>query len=163
MPTRVVVSWSGGKDSALMLDRLLRDERYDVVALATTVDETSGHVTAHGISVELVRCQSDALSIPLVIVPLPPRTVERNLSRTFSANALTGALDATVIAFGDIFSRTFGCARAIVCNDGRDVTFSTVGRRFARAGRGASFSRILSGSLLRERRASRQKLPRPSL
>ncbi len=103
MPTRVVVSWSGGKDSALMLDRLLRDERYDVVALATTVDETSGHVTAHGISVELVRCQSDALSIPLVIVPLPPQPSNEIYLERFRQTLLTGALDATVIAFGDIF------------------------------------------------------------
>src|SRR5439155_825622 len=36
MAEPVLVAWSGGKDSALALQEVLRDERYRVVALVTT-------------------------------------------------------------------------------------------------------------------------------
>jgi len=37
MREKVVLSWSGGKDSSMALHALLRDERYEVVGLLTTV------------------------------------------------------------------------------------------------------------------------------
>jgi diphthamide synthase (EF-2-diphthine--ammonia ligase) len=36
MKEKVVFCWSGGKDSALALNRVLRDDRYEVVSLLTT-------------------------------------------------------------------------------------------------------------------------------
>jgi uncharacterized protein (TIGR00290 family) len=103
MKTRVVVSWSGGKDSALVLDRLLRDERYDVAALITTVDENSCRITAHGIDVELVRQQSDALGAQLLTVPLPPQPSNDVYLERFRQTLSVGAREVGVIAFGDIF------------------------------------------------------------
>ena len=37
MPEKLVLSWSGGKDSAMALHALLRDYRYEVVGLLTSV------------------------------------------------------------------------------------------------------------------------------
>jgi uncharacterized protein (TIGR00290 family) len=101
--TRVVVSWSGGKDSALILDRLLRDERYDVAALITTVEQDSSRVTAHGVDVELVRQQSDALGVQLLLVPLPPHPSNDVYLERFRQTLVAGAPEAGAIAFGDIF------------------------------------------------------------
>ena len=39
MGERVLLSWSGGKDSALALHELSRSGEYDVAALLTTVTE----------------------------------------------------------------------------------------------------------------------------
>jgi len=36
---RVILSWSGGKDSALALEELRRDQHYLIPALLTTVTE----------------------------------------------------------------------------------------------------------------------------
>jgi diphthamide synthase (EF-2-diphthine--ammonia ligase) len=46
--TPVVVSWSGGKDSMLMLEALLEDPEYEVVALLTTVSSAYDRVSMHG-------------------------------------------------------------------------------------------------------------------
>jgi uncharacterized protein (TIGR00290 family) len=87
-----------------MLDRLIRDELYEVVALVTTIDEASGRVTAHGIDVELVRQQSDALALPLVTVPLPQHpSNEVYLERYQQTLEDARHEKADVIAFGDIF------------------------------------------------------------
>jgi len=60
-----VAFWSGGKDSALALDRVRRDGRYAVAALITTINRDYGRVSMHGVREELVARQAAALRIPL--------------------------------------------------------------------------------------------------
>jgi uncharacterized protein (TIGR00290 family) len=103
MKRRIVVSWSGGKDSALMLDRLLRDERYETMALVTTIDEGSQRISAHDVDVDLIRRQSDALGVPLLTVPLPLQPSNEVYLQRFRATLEAGAPEAKTIAFGDIF------------------------------------------------------------
>ena len=43
VPEKVVLSWSGGKDSAMALEALLGDERYEVVGLLTTQINNNGY------------------------------------------------------------------------------------------------------------------------
>jgi uncharacterized protein (TIGR00290 family) len=70
-PTAVVMSWSGGKDSALALHELQADPRYDVVALLTSVSEEFGRVSHHGVREELLDAQAEAIGVPLTKVYLP--------------------------------------------------------------------------------------------
>jgi tRNA(Ile)-lysidine synthase TilS/MesJ len=51
---KVVMSWSGGKDSALALHELRADPRYEVVALMTSVSEEFRRVSHHGVREELL-------------------------------------------------------------------------------------------------------------
>jgi uncharacterized protein (TIGR00290 family) len=102
MKTRIVVSWSGGKDSALMLDRLLRDERYDVVALITTLDESSRRISAHDMRLDLVQRQADAIGLPLHLVELPANPSNEVYLARF-ARTLAALDNVSTIAFGDIF------------------------------------------------------------
>jgi uncharacterized protein (TIGR00290 family) len=102
MKTRVVASWSGGKDSALMLDRLLRDERYDVVGLVTTLDESTQRISAHDVRRELVQRQADAIGLPLHVVTLPPNPSNDVYLARF-AQTLAALDNVSTIAFGDIF------------------------------------------------------------
>lgn len=69
---RLLVSWSGGKDSLLALARA-RQDGHHIVGLLTTVSEPLGRVTMHGVRRELVHAQAQALSLPLweAALPLP--------------------------------------------------------------------------------------------
>ena len=62
---KISVSWSGGKDSAFALWKLLNDERYEVAGLHTTLGEESCRVGMHGIHEELIDAQAAALGLRL--------------------------------------------------------------------------------------------------
>lgn len=85
MKVRVLVSWSGGKDSTLVLDRLFSDERYDVAALLTTVDAASQQVTAHGFSFDLIERQAQSIGLPVVRIALPARSSREVYLREYLA------------------------------------------------------------------------------
>jgi len=68
---RVVFSWSGGKDSALALDELRKSDRYEIVALLTTVADTYRRVSHHGVRERLLEMQADAIGLPLDKLYLP--------------------------------------------------------------------------------------------
>ncbi|PIB35671.1 hypothetical protein BFP72_09840 [Reichenbachiella sp. 5M10] len=69
--TRISVSWSGGKDSAYMLYRLLADPEYMVVELHTALSVQTHRVSMHGVSKDLIQAQADALGLPLVFLSIP--------------------------------------------------------------------------------------------
>lgn len=64
---RVVVSWSGGKDACLALYRVLKDN-YHVVCLVSMVSGKDSRNHAHGISLDILKLQADAIGLPLVLV-----------------------------------------------------------------------------------------------
>src|SRR5947207_13841546 len=69
---KVVLSWSGGKDSAMALYELRRSARYEVVALLTTVAGEFDRVSQHGVRVELLEQQAAAGGVALHKLYLPP-------------------------------------------------------------------------------------------
>jgi uncharacterized protein (TIGR00290 family) len=69
--TAVVMSWSGGKDSALALHELMHDPRFEVVALMTTVSEEFRRISHHGVREELLEAQAAAIGLPLEKIYLP--------------------------------------------------------------------------------------------
>src|SRR5213079_3686618 len=102
----VLVAWSGGKDSALALQEVLRDERYRVVALVTTVTAEYERISMHGVRRGLLHQQAQALGLPLEEVLISPRASNEEYEGKMEA-ALAAArarfpgLDAVV--FGDLF------------------------------------------------------------
>lgn len=68
---RVVFSWSGGKDSALALHELRKSDRYEIVALLTTVADSYRRVSHHGVREELLEMQAEAIGLPLDKLYLP--------------------------------------------------------------------------------------------
>lgn len=75
MPTPVVFSWSGGKDSALALHALLEDPAWEVVALLTTVAEEYRRVSHHGVREEMLERQAESIGLPLDKLYLPKGSV----------------------------------------------------------------------------------------
>ena len=71
MREKVVLSWSGGKDSAMALYELRRDDRYEVVALLTTVADEFKRISHHGVREELLEMQARSIGIPLDRIYLP--------------------------------------------------------------------------------------------
>src|SRR5690242_9852574 len=61
----IVVSWSGGKDSALALDALRRDPAWDVVGLLTSVTQPYDRISVHGVRRSLLLAQAASLGVPV--------------------------------------------------------------------------------------------------
>lgn len=72
---RCAVSFSGGKDSVLALDRALR-QGLSVDVLVTMYDEASQRVRFHEVPIALIQAQASALGIPLLSYPHVPETFE---------------------------------------------------------------------------------------
>jgi uncharacterized protein (TIGR00290 family) len=66
----VVLSWSGGKDSALAL-WTMREEGTEPAALLTTINEDYDRISIHGVRRELLHAQAAAVGLPLVEVGIP--------------------------------------------------------------------------------------------
>jgi uncharacterized protein (TIGR00290 family) len=71
MREKVVLSWSGGKDSAMALEALLADDRYEVVGLLTSVAEEYKRISHHGVREELLDQQAESIGLPLDKLYLP--------------------------------------------------------------------------------------------
>jgi uncharacterized protein (TIGR00290 family) len=71
MKTPIIMSWSGGKDSAVALHELRKSGLYEIVALLTSVSEEYRRISHHGVREALLEQQADAIGIPLEKVYLP--------------------------------------------------------------------------------------------
>jgi uncharacterized protein (TIGR00290 family) len=101
---KVVFSWSGGKDSAMALNRVMHDDRYEVVSLMTTCNEHFQRVSMHGVRLELSQLQAQAIGLPLDAIFMSERSsndeYEKKMSEYLLAQKARGI---TGIVFGDIF------------------------------------------------------------
>jgi uncharacterized protein (TIGR00290 family) len=104
LPTPILFSWSGGKDSALALHALRQRADVRVTGLLTTVTEGYDRISMHGVRRHLLRRQAEALALPLYEVGIPPQCVNP-VYETRMEQALQLQLDFGVrtVAFGDIF------------------------------------------------------------
>jgi uncharacterized protein (TIGR00290 family) len=100
----VVLSWSGGKDSAMVAYHLLASQKYEIAALLTTVTEDFDRISMHGVRCELLERQAESLAIPLhkVMIPkdCPNEIYENRMKEAFTHFKARGL---TKIAFGDLF------------------------------------------------------------
>lgn len=62
---KAVFNWSGGKDSALALYKILRENEFDVVSLLTTINEETLTSSIHSIPLKLLSKQAESIGIPL--------------------------------------------------------------------------------------------------
>jgi len=105
-PTPVVVSWSGGKDSTLMLERLLADPAVRVVSLLTTVTAGYDRISMHGVRRAILERQAQALNMPLEVAEIPMQASNESYEAAFGGalarlRVRRPALD--TVAFGDLF------------------------------------------------------------
>ncbi|MGI4759506.1 MAG: hypothetical protein ACRYF0_02280 [Janthinobacterium lividum] len=100
----VLVSWSGGKDSALALYHARRDLRYRVAHLLTSVNAHYERVSMHGVRVALLEAQASRIGLPLTQLRLPemPGMAEYDQALLASFGALREAGVGAAV-YGDIF------------------------------------------------------------
>jgi diphthine-ammonia ligase len=98
---KVAVSWSGGKDSCLALYRLLK-ENHEVVCLLSMVSEEHARNHAHGIQLEILRTQAEALGLPLILVD---SAGEYELSLKKTLIELKKEYGVESIAFGSLYMK----------------------------------------------------------
>jgi uncharacterized protein (TIGR00290 family) len=66
MKEKAIFCWSGGKDSALALYRILKEDRFEIVGLLTTVNKTFRRISMHGVREELLEKQAESIGLPLI-------------------------------------------------------------------------------------------------
>jgi len=102
----VVLSWSGGKDSALALDALSRDLTVEVVGLLTSVTRSYDRISVHGVRRSMLEAQVERLGLPLFEISLDPNCTNDAYETAFHAaleEIRRQRPDVAHIAFGDLF------------------------------------------------------------
>jgi uncharacterized protein (TIGR00290 family) len=101
---KILLSWSGGKDSAWALHLLRQAGIFEVAALLTTINERFRRVAIHGFREELLNAQARMTNLPLWKVDLPyPCSNEQYESRMAAVCQRATAEGFSGIAFGDLF------------------------------------------------------------
>lgn len=101
---RAVFNWSGGKDSALALYKIMQDNNFEVISLLTTINSQNRRSTMHDIPISLLERQAESIGIPLYILDLTPKGDMSDYQ-----SAMRKAVDdfrkekVTHFVFGDIF------------------------------------------------------------
>lgn len=104
MKPKTIFNWSGGKDSAFCLHKILQDDSCNVMCLLTSISQQYQRISMHGVRVELLETQAERLGIPLVKLQIPEmpsmEVYEEVLTTELKYLVAQGA---THSMFGDIF------------------------------------------------------------
>lgn len=100
MKKRIILSWSGGKDSCMALDTLI-GQGYEVVGLVTTKPEAGDRTFAHDERTSMIQLQGQALSIPVHFIECSFESYTEQFVQT--VQALKNQQQITGIAFGDLY------------------------------------------------------------
>lgn len=103
MKEKIILSWSGGKDSSLALYELIKQGSYDITLLSTITDKYE-RISMHGVRVALIEKQAKSLGCYLEKVYITPESsneeYERKMEEVMNRYKKNGV---TKVAFGDIF------------------------------------------------------------
>jgi uncharacterized protein (TIGR00290 family) len=103
MKTKVIFCWSGGKDSALALHKIIQKDEYEIIALLTTLNETFKRISMHGVREELLLKQAASIGLPLIKMYVSEGTnseYEKTMETLLLKYKEQGV---SKIIFGDIF------------------------------------------------------------
>ena len=106
MSIPLLMAWSGGKDSALALHRLLGDPRWRVGGLLTTVTSDYERISMHGVRRSILHAQAERLQLPLFEARIPAQASNEIYEAAFAAalgEARAHAPGLDTIAFGDLY------------------------------------------------------------
>ncbi|HSH67548.1 MAG TPA: hypothetical protein VLB84_17530 [Bacteroidia bacterium] len=100
---KAIFCWSGGKDSAYCLHKVLSENQFDIAFLLTTVNEEVDRVSMHGVRSSLLEAQAEAIGLPVVKVMLQEKSNEtyENAMNKVLMKAKSEGIEHVI--FGDIF------------------------------------------------------------
>ena len=101
---KVILSWSGGKDSAISLFEIQKGGKYEVVSLLTTINQDYDRVSMHGVRRALVEQQAYLLGLPMEKVFVPKSCSDEEYESKMS-EVLTRFKDDGIaqVVYGDVF------------------------------------------------------------
>jgi uncharacterized protein (TIGR00290 family) len=99
---KAIFNWSGGKDSALALLKILEQDEFDVVSLLTTINQETLTSSVHSIPADILGKQAKSIGIPLytVLFAKDLSDYDSKMSDTVDFFKKQGV---THFIFGDIF------------------------------------------------------------
>lgn len=100
MKKRIALSWSGGKDCCMALDKLIQ-KGYEVACLVTTVPKEIGRTFGHGERTEMIRLQGEALGISVHFIECSYDTYTDQF--VTALQTLKKQYKITAIAYGDLY------------------------------------------------------------
>lgn len=101
---KVLFTWSSGKDSAMALYELKKNNCYEIASLLTTITREYDRISIHGVRRILLEQQADSLGLPLENV-----FISKDSSNEEYESSLKAVLERyrsagiSSVAFGDIF------------------------------------------------------------
>ena len=104
MAQKILLSWSGGKDSAMTLYEIQKNQNYEVAALLTTVTEGYDRISMHGVRRILLERQAESLGLSLHKITIPIKATNEQYESAMK-EALESHLHQGIdsVAFGDLF------------------------------------------------------------
>ncbi|KQS94351.1 diphthine--ammonia ligase [Chryseobacterium sp. Leaf394] len=104
MKPKAIFNWSSGKDSALALYKILKEDHFEVTSLLTSINKDFQRISMHGVHVSLLEKQAESLNLDLIKMEIPkePSMEEYQdiMSKTMKGIKSQGV---THSVFGDIF------------------------------------------------------------
>ena len=101
---KVLLSWSGGKDSAFTFHEVLNGGKHEVAALLTTITEEFRRVSIHGVREGLLERQASSLGLPLEKVYISSNSSNEEYESSMKEVLLKYQGDGVSgVVFGDIF------------------------------------------------------------
>ncbi len=117
-PIPILLSWSGGKDSAWTLHALQRDPRWEVCGLFTTITEGYERISIHGLRREILHAQAEAAGLPVIEARIPPQADNATYEAAFDSGLCAARKRWSAlrhIAFGDLFLADVRAYREALC------------------------------------------------
>ncbi|HEY4684130.1 MAG TPA: diphthine--ammonia ligase [Candidatus Acidoferrales bacterium] len=104
MKEKMLLSWSGGKDSSMTLYEIQQTQNYEIAALLTTVTDGYDRISMHGVRQTLLERQAESLGLTLHKIYLSMNATNKEYeSKMETALELYQKNGVASVAFGDIF------------------------------------------------------------
>jgi len=104
MKPKAIFNWSSGKDSALALYKILKEDKFEVASLFTSINKEFQRISMHGVHVSLLEKQAESLGFSLIKMELPKepsmeeyREIMSKKMNEIKSQGITHSI------FGDIF------------------------------------------------------------
>ena len=104
MKQKAIFNWSSGKDSALALYKILKEDQFEITSLLTSINQEFKRISMHGVPVSLLQKQAESLGFPLIKMEIPKEPSMEDYQKIMSETmAKIKSQGVTHSIFGDIF------------------------------------------------------------
>jgi uncharacterized protein (TIGR00290 family) len=101
---KAIFNWSGGKDSAICLYKVLNSKKYDILCLLTSINKEYQRISMHGVRTELLEAQAKSIGLPVMKMEMPEMPTMEAYEQLMQTTLLElKKQGATASVFGDIF------------------------------------------------------------